>query len=101
MSKKSELNLKPMPGYVVIKPAEMEKQTASGIILPGSDKEKPQYGEVLAVGESVWESGVREVKSPVAVGAKVLYKKWGGEDIELGDETYQICEFKGILAEIV
>jgi chaperonin GroES len=100
MSKESAQKLKPMPGYVVIKPAESEKQTASGIILPSNDEQKQQYGEVLAVGESIWDSG-KEIKVPVKVGARVVYKKWGGEDIEIGEEKYQICEFKNLLAEIV
>ena len=93
--------LKPMPGYVIVKPAEAEKKTASGIILPGNDSEKPQYGEVLAVGESVWESGVKEIKPPVKVGAKVIYKKWGGNDVTLNDVEYQILQFNDVLAELV
>ena len=93
--------LKPMPGYVVVKPAEMERQTASGIILPGNESEKPQYGEVLAVGESVWESGVKEIKAPVKVGAKVIYKKWGGNDVTMDDVEYQILKFDDVLAELI
>ena len=93
--------LKPMPGYVVIKPAEMEKQTSSGIILPENEGEKPLYGEVLAVGESLWESGVKEIKAPVKAGAKVIYKKWGGNDVKLEDQEYQILHFNDILAELV
>lgn len=93
--------LRPMPGYVVIKPAEMETQTSSGIILPESGNgEKPLYGEVLAVGDSVWESGVKEIKAPVKVGAKVIYKKWGGNEVKLGEEEYQILQFADVLAEI-
>ena len=92
--------LKPMPGYVVVKPAEMEKVTVSGIILPESGGEKPLYGEVLAVGESVWESGVKEVKAPVKVGAKVIYKKWGGNEVKIEDQEYQILQFADVLAEL-
>ena len=93
--------LKPMPGYVVIKPAELEKQTASGIIIPVNEGEKPLYGEVLAVGDSIWESGVKEIKAPVKVGAKVVYKKWGGNEVSLDDQDYQILKFEDVLAEIV
>ena len=90
--------IKPTPGYVLVKGTEKQSQTASGIILPTSDSEKPQFGEVLAVGESVWESGVKEIKAPVKKGDNVFYKKWGGNDIKIDDEEYQILKFEDILA---
>ncbi len=92
--------LQPLAGYVLVKPAEAQKQTASGIILPDSDGEKPQHGEVLACGDSVWESGVKEVKCPVKKGDQVIYKKWGGNDVKIGDVEYQFLKFEDILAII-
>ena len=94
----SQLN--PMPGYVLVEPAQTQKKTASGIYLPDSHDEKPQYGKVLAVGESVWESGVKEVKSPVKKNDKVVYKKWGGNDFKVGDIEYQFLKFEDVLAII-
>lgn len=92
--------IEPLAGYVLVQPAETEKQTASGIILPDSHEEKPQHGIVLAVGGSVWESGVKEVKSPVKKGDKVIYKKWGGNDFKVGEIEYQFLKFEDILAVI-
>jgi len=91
----------PMPGYVLVKPAEeQETKTASGIYLPDSADEKPQHGTVLAVGTSVWESGLKEVKSPVKIKDNVIYKKWGGNDVKIGDVEYQFLKFEDVLAVI-
>ncbi len=92
--------LQPLAGYVLVEPAKSQKQTASGIILPENDSEKPQHGKVLAVGGSVWESGVKEVKSPVKVGDGVIYKKWGGNEVMIGDVEYQFLKFDDILATV-
>jgi len=90
----------PMPGYVLVKPAEQETKTASGIYLPDSTDEKPQHGTVLAVGDSIWESGVKEIKSPVKVKDNVIYRKWGGNDVKIGDVEYQFLKFEDVLAVI-
>jgi len=92
--------LKPMAGYVLVEPASQEVKTASGIYLPESSEEKPQHGTVLACGGSVWESGVKEVKCPVKAKDKVVYKKWGGNDVKIGDTEYQFLKFEDILAVI-
>ncbi|MBP9781915.1 co-chaperone GroES [Candidatus Woesebacteria bacterium] len=93
-------SISPLAGYVLVEPAKQEKQTASGLYLPDSADEKPQHGTVLAVGNSIWESGVKELKSPVKVGDKVIYKKWGGNDFKIGDVEYQFLKFEDILATI-
>jgi len=93
-------NITPLAGYVLVEPAKQEKQTVSGIYLPDSSEEKPQHGTVLAVGGSVWESGVKEIKSPVKVGDKVIYKKWGGNDFKVDDVEYQFLKFDDILAVV-
>jgi chaperonin GroES len=100
MSQLSVSNIQPLAGYVLVKPAEVQTQTASGIILPGSDSEKPQHGQVLSVGDSIWESGVKEIKSPVKKGDNVLYKKWGGNEVKIEDIEYQFLKFEDILAVI-
>lgn len=92
--------LQPLAGYVLVEPAQSQKQTASGIYLPDNASEKPQHGKVLAVGDSVWESGVKEIKSPVKVGDRVIYKKWGGNDVKIGDIEYQFLKFEDVLAKI-
>jgi len=92
--------IQPLPGYVLVQPAESQKQTASGIILPSSNEDKPQHGKVLSVGGPIWESGVKELKSPVKVGDSVIYKKWGGNDFKVGEIEYQFLKFEDILAVI-
>jgi len=89
--------VKPMPGYVLVQPAEAEKQTASGIILPSSDSEKPQHGTVLAVGGATVDDGM-EIKPPVKKGDQVVYKKWGGNEFKVDDVEYQFLKFEDILA---
>lgn len=92
--------LKPLAGFVLVEPAKTQKQTASGIYLPDSTEDKPQYGTVLAVGDSIWESGVKEVKSPVKKGDQVIYKKWGGNEFDIADTQYQFLKFEDLLAVI-
>lgn len=92
--------IKPLAGYILVEPAESQKQTQSGIYLPDSHEEKPQHGTVLAVGGSIWESGVKEVKAPVKAKDQVLYKKWGGNEVKVGDKEYQILKFEDVLAVI-
>jgi chaperonin GroES len=89
--------LQPLAGYVLVEPAQVDKQTASGIFLPDSHEEKPQHGTVLAVGGPARVDGA-EVKSPVKKGDQVLYKKWGGNDFKIGDVEYQFLKFEDILA---
>lgn len=91
--------LKPLPGYVLVEPATAPKQTASGIYLPDSHEEKPQYGTVIAVGDSIYDDG-KEVKSPVKAKDQVIYKKWGGNDFKIGDVEYQFLKFEDLLAVI-
>lgn len=93
-------HIKPLAGYILVEPADTEKQTASGIYLPDSHEEKPQHGTVLAVGGSIWESGVKELKAPVKKGDNVLYKKWGGNEVKVGEKEYQILKFEDVLAII-
>ena len=94
----SPKNVKPTAGYVLVEPATVDKKTQSGIYLPDSHDEKPQHGKVLSVGDSIWESGVKEVKSPAKVGDVVIYKKWGGNELKMGDIEYQFLKFEDILA---
>jgi chaperonin GroES len=92
--------MNPMPGLVLVEPVAKQTQTAGGIFLPDNHDEKPQEGTVLAVGgDWVTEQGAT-IKSPVKVGDKVVYKKWGGNDVKIKDVEYQFLKFEDILAII-
>jgi chaperonin GroES len=91
--------LHPMAGYVLVEPAQAQKKTASGIYLPDSHEEKPQHGKVLAVGEATVIDG-QKVEANVKKGDQVIYKKWGGNDVKIGDVEYQFLKFEDILAVI-
>lgn len=87
----------PAPGYLLVEPAKKEQKTASGIYLPDSHDEKPQYGTVLAVGEALPQDG-QLITSPAKKGATVIYKKWGGNEVQIGNTEYQFLKFDDILA---
>ena len=89
--------LKPLAGYVLIEPAEKETKTASGILLPDSADEKPQEGKVLACGDSIYEHG-KEIPSPVKVGDKVVYKKWGGNEVKVDGKEMLLIKFEDLMA---
>ena len=92
-------DLQPLAGYVLVEPASQEKKTASGIYLPESNDEKPQYGKVLACGGAIYDDG-QEIVCPVKKGNRVMYKKWGGNDVKIEDTEYQFLKFEDILAVI-
>src|SRR6266498_3296113 len=96
-----KLNLKPSAGYLVIEPQEAETKTAGGIYLPDSAAgEKPQQGTVLAVGDDdITDSGAKK-KAPAKVGEKVIYKKWGGNEVKIDGIEYLFVKFEDILAVI-
>lgn len=91
--------LKPLAGYVLIEPAPKETKTASGIVLPESVEEKPQEGKVLACGPDAVEEG-KTVKCPVKTGDKVIYKKWGGNEIKEGAKELLLIKFEDLMAVI-
>lgn len=95
----SPKQIQPTPGYALVEPAQVDKKTASGIYLPDSHEEKPQHGKVLAVGAAVMEHG-QKIESPVKVGDTVIYKKWGGNDLKIGEVEYQFLKFDDILAVV-
>ncbi len=95
MAKK--FNLEPLDDRVVVKPGEEEETTASGIIIPDTAKEKPQEGEVVAVGPGRFEEGQR-VPMDVDVGDTVLYSKYGGTEVKVEGEDYLVLSARDILA---
>ncbi|HCR91191.1 MAG TPA: co-chaperone GroES [Prolixibacteraceae bacterium] len=105
----ADLKGKVLAGKILVQPQEAEKKTASGIIIPDSAKEKPQIGQVWAVGTGTQCSCDDCDKSGsdgccgkgamvVSVGQKVMYKKWGGNEVKVGGEEWMIVEQKDILA---
>ncbi len=93
------MNIKPLADRVVIKMVESEETTKSGIVLPGTAKEKPQYAEIVAVGPGGVVDG-KEVKMEVAVGDKVIVSKYSGTEVKLDGEEYTILRQSDILAKI-
>ena len=91
------MSLKPLFDRVVLKDAEIEETTKSGIILAGSAKEKPEIAEVLAVGPGGLVDG-KEVKMTVKVGDKVLMSKYSGTQVKVDGEEYTIVRQNDILA---
>ena len=93
------MNIKPLGDRVVIKMMESQETTKSGIVLPGSAKEKPQMAEVVAVGPGGLVDG-KEVKMEVKVGERVIYSKYAGTEVKLDEEEFIIVRQSDILAVI-
>lgn len=91
-------NIKPLFDYVLVKPLQEEQTTPSGIVLPDTAKEKPQVGEVMAVGPGAMNDEGKTLPMHVKVGQKVLYKKWGGNEVKVGTEEWLLIEQKDIMA---
>ena len=90
--------LKPIGDRVVIKKAEAEKTTASGIVLPESAQEKPQYAEVVAISSDIEND--EKKKSSLSVGDKVIYSQYAGTDVKLDDSEYIVVKYDDILAVV-
>lgn len=94
------MDLKPLGDRIVVKPKdEEESQTASGLVIPDTAKEKPQLGEVLAVGPGAYEDGDR-VPMDVSVGDLVFYSKYGGTEVKYQGEDYLILSSRDVLATL-
>jgi len=91
------MTIKPLGDRVVVKMVEAEETTKSGIVLPGSAKEKPQIAEVIAVGPGGLVDG-KEVKMEVKVGDKVIISKYAGTEVKIDDNEYTILRQSDILA---
>lgn len=97
----ADMNLRPLSDRVIVEPLEREETTAGGILLPETAKEKPQEGLVIAAGPGRWdEDGKHRLPLEVAVNDKVVYAKYSGTEIKLGDKKYLILSEKDILAVI-
>jgi len=94
--------LKPMPGYALIEPVELEKKTAAGIVLPDTHDEKSQKGKVIALGEPQTTDSGRKITPEFKIDDTVIYKKWGGDEVKFGvsGKEYIFVKFEDILAII-
>lgn len=95
------VQLRPLGNRVVVKPIEEEERTPSGLVLPETAKEKPQKGEVLAVGPGEWaEDGKHRIPLEVKVGDKVIFAKYAGTEVKVNGEKLLILRESDILAII-
>jgi chaperonin GroES len=95
------VSIKPLEDRIVVKTLEAEQTTASGLVIPDTAKEKPQEGEVLAVGPGRWnEDGDERIPLDISVGDKVIYSKYGGTEVSVSGEDYLILSARDVLAVI-
>lgn len=92
------MNLKPLGDRVVVQPVEQDEQTASGIFLPETAKEKPQQGEIIAAGPGGRKENGERIALDVKIGDKVLYARYSGTTIKLDGKEYLILKESDILA---
>jgi chaperonin GroES len=92
------VSIKPLEDRIVIKQLEAEQTTASGLVIPDTAKEKPQEGEVIAVGPGRFDDNANRVPMDVAVGNVVLYSKYGGTEVKFGSDEYLVLSARDVLA---
>ena len=93
------VNIKPLEDRILVKAIDAEQTTASGLVIPDTAKEKPQEGEVLAVGPGRFnEDGDERIPLDIKVGDKVIYSKYGGTEVKYGGEEYLILSSRDVLA---
>jgi len=94
------VNIKPLEDRILVQALEAEQTTASGLVIPDTAKEKPQEGEVLAVGPGRVDDNGNRVPLDVSVGDKVIYSKYGGTEVKYAGEEYLILSARDILAVV-
>lgn len=94
----TNVQVKPLADRIVIKPMEAEEVTTGGIVLPDTAKEKPQKGEVVAVGPGKMLDNGTVVEMEVKVGDVIFYSKYGGTEVKIGGEEYVILRQDDVLA---
>ena len=95
------VSIKPLEDRVVVRPLDAEQTTASGLVIPDTAKEKPQEGEVLAVGPGRFDDeGEKRIPLDVKVGDTVLYSKYGGTEVRYNGEDYLVLSARDVLAII-
>jgi chaperonin GroES len=95
------MKLKPLGDRLIVRAVEEEETTASGIVLPDTAKEKPQKGEVVAVGDGRWDDeGEKRIPLDVNEGDEVLYSKYGGTEVTLDGEDVLVLRESDVLAKV-
>ena len=94
------MKLKPLGDRLIVKPIEEEETTASGIVLPDTAKEKPQRGEVIAVGDGALDDNGNRKPVDVKDGDTVLYSKYGGTEIKIDGEDLLVLRESDVLAKV-
>ena len=95
------VNIKPLEDRIVVKPLDAEQTTASGLVIPDTAKEKPQEGEVVAIGPGRFnEDGDERIPMDISVGDKVIYSKYGGTEVKYGGEELLILSARDVLAVV-
>jgi chaperonin GroES len=94
------MKLKPLGDRLIVRAIEEEETTASGIVLPETAKEKPQRGEVLAVGDGARDDSGERIPLDVATGDTVLYSKYGGTEVKVDGEDLLVLRESDVLAKV-
>ena len=94
------VNIKPLEDRIVVKALEAEQTTASGLVIPDTAKEKPQEGEVIAIGPGRVDDNGNRVPLDVAVGDKVIYSKYGGTEVKYAGDEFLILSARDVLAVV-
>jgi len=94
------MNLKPLEDRIVVKPNEAETQTASGLVIPDTAKEKPQEGKVVATGPGRIDDNGNRVPLDVAEGDVVIFSKYGGTEVKYDGQEYLLLNARDILAVV-
>ena len=95
------VNIKPLEDRIVVQTLEAEQTTASGLVIPDTAKEKPQEGQVIAVGPGRFnEDGDERIPMDISVGDKVIYSKYGGTEVKYAGEEYLVLSARDVLAVI-
>ena len=92
------VSIKPLEDRIVVQSVEAEQTTASGLVIPDTAKEKPQEGEVVAIGPGRFNDAGERVPLDIAVGDRVVYSKYGGTEIKHGGTEYLILSARDVLA---
>ncbi|MFE1169329.1 MULTISPECIES: co-chaperone GroES [unclassified Nocardiopsis] len=100
MSTATKTVLKPLEDRVVVRTLEAEQTTASGLVIPDTAKEKPQEGEILAVGPGRLDDNGKRVALDVNVGDVVLYSKYGGTEVKYDGQEYLVLSARDLLAVV-
>jgi chaperonin GroES len=94
------VSIQPLEDRIVVRPIDAVQTTASGIVIPDTAKEKPQEGEVIAVGPGRVDDKGNRVPVDVSVGDRVIYSKYGGTEVTLDGDDYLILSARDVLAKV-